>query len=116
MRTANRVPRKKLAGAAVAIYTPGPTEEEASRFGLTLEEATPPPFEVLPDCMVSAEIFIDMCSQWRRAGMAGVVTGLDYAVLPVVFGIRGVSKKLQSQIFDDIRVMEDAAITYMNKK
>lgn len=92
------------------LFTPDPTEEEASRFGLTVEEASGPPVDVWPDNMPSVEVFADLMTQWRRAGMAGVRAGLDYAVLPAVFAIRGIPKKQQPELFDDIRVMENAVL------
>ena len=98
------------------LFTPAPTEEEASRFGLTVEEASGPPVEVWPDNMPSVEIFVDLMTQWRRAGMTGVRSGLDYAVLPAVFAIRGIPKKQQPALFDDIRVMEVAVLDMPQKK
>lgn len=98
------------------LYTPDPTEEEASAFGLTLEEASGPPIEVWPDNMASVQVFIDLSTQWRRAGMTGAKCGLDYAALPPIFAIRGVPKKQWSAIFDDVRVMEDAVLSMPPKK
>lgn len=80
-----------------------------------MEEASGPPVDVWPDNMPAVEIFTDLATQWRRAGMAGAVTGLDYAVLPAVFAIRGVPRRQWGAIFDDLRVMEDAAIDLLNK-
>jgi hypothetical protein len=102
--------------AAAAIYTPTPSDEEAARFGLTVEEASGPPVQVWPDNMPAVELFSDLATQWRRAGMAGAVTGLDYAAIPAVFALRGVPKKQWSALFSDLRVMEDAAIGLINKK
>lgn len=58
---------------------------------------------------------MDLTTQWRRAGMAGAATGLDYAAIPAVFAMRGTPKKQWSGIFSDLRVMEDAAIDLFNK-
>lgn len=102
--------------AAVGLFTAGPTEAEASAFGLTVEEASGPPVEVWPDNAQSVGVFIDLMTQLRRAGMAGAATGLDYAAIPAVFAMRGVSKKLWSPIFEDLQVMEAAAIEHLNKK
>lgn len=102
--------------AAQALFTPGPTEAEAAAFGLTVEEASGPPVEVWPDNMGSVDVFIDLMTQWRRVGMTGAATGLDYTALPAVFAIRGIPKKRQSPIFDDIQVMEAAALEVLNKK
>lgn len=100
----------------MALYTADPTEEEASAFGLTLEEASGPPVEVWPDNMPSVQVFLDLATQWSRAGMAGVRCGLNYAAIPPVFSIRGIPKKHWPGIFDDIRVMEDAVLSMPPKK
>jgi hypothetical protein len=49
-----------------------------------------------------------MGTQWR-VGMAGA-TGLDYAALPAVMRFTGVPAKERSQVFEGIRVMEDAVL------
>lgn len=81
-----------------------------------MEEASGPPVGVWPDNMPAVEVFSDLVTQWRRAGMAGMVTGLDYAAIPAVFAIRGIPKKQWGSLFDDLRVMEDAAIDLLNKQ
>lgn len=78
---------------------------------MTVEEASGPPFEVWPDNMPSVEVFLDLSSQWRRAGMAGVRTGLDYTAIPAVLALRGIPKKQWPVLFDDIRVMEGAVLS-----
>lgn len=83
---------------------------------MTVEEASGPPIEVWPDCMQTVEVFIDMDTQWRRAGMSGERAGMDYTVLPVVFGIRGIPKKQWPDLFDDLRVMEVAVLDFLSKK
>lgn len=98
------------------LYTADPTAAEAQQFGLTLEEASGPPTEVWPDCMPSVEVFIDLMTQWRRAGMAGVRTGLDYSALPAVLAIRAIPKKHWATVFDDVRVMEIAVLNMTTKK
>jgi hypothetical protein len=54
---------------------------------------------------------VSLLSQWRVGAMGA--TGLDYAVLPVVFDLVDVPKADRSSVFADIRVMEDAALEYM---
>jgi hypothetical protein len=63
---------------------------------------------------LAANVFIAMATQWR-AGMSGA-TGLDYNALPVVMQLMGVPRKEQSNVFEDIRTMEDAALDEMRKK
>jgi hypothetical protein len=100
----------------VRLFTQPPSEEEARSYGLTVEEASGPPVEVWPDNIRSVEVFVDLMTQWRCAGMAGVRIGLDYAVLPVVFGIRGIPKKQWPALFDDLGVMEVAVLNMPQKK
>lgn len=55
-----------------------------------------------------------MGTQWR-IGMAGA-TGLDYAALPPVMRLVGVSRKDWPDVFEGVRVMESAALQTMHKK
>jgi hypothetical protein len=50
-----------------------------------------------------------MSTQWRT-GMAGP-TGLDYGALPEVLRMTQVPRREWALVFDDIRTMEDAALT-----
>lgn len=81
-----------------------------------MEEASGPPIEVWPDNWPAVELFVDLDTQWRRAGMAGERTGLDYTALPAVLGIRAIPKKKWPSLFDDLRVMEVAVLDYLNEK
>jgi hypothetical protein len=49
-----------------------------------------------------------MATQWRPS--FGGVIGLDYAALPAVLDLLEVPKKKRAAVFDDLRVMEDAAL------
>lgn len=60
------------------------------------------------------EIFTSIGSQWR-VGMSGP-TGLDYAVLPAMWQLFSVPKKDRSAVFEDLRVLENAALKAMNEK
>lgn len=63
--------------------------------------------------MDAVKVFAAMGTQWRT-GMAGP-TGLDYGVLPNVFRLTAVARKDQPDVFDDLRVMEGAALKHMHK-
>lgn len=43
-------------------------------------------------------------------------TGLDYNALPVVMRMVGVPQKERSAVFEEVRVMEDAALEQMREK
>lgn len=76
--------------------------------------ATPPApemVEVMPENWGAMRIFLAMDTQWRRAGMAGVATGLDYAVLPVVAAALALA--LDADLLARLRILEGAALTAM---
>lgn len=54
-----------------------------------------------------------MSTQWR-VGMAGA-TGLDYGALPEVLRMSGIARGEWPDIFEGIRIMEDAALELMRK-
>jgi hypothetical protein len=81
---------------------------------LTVEEASGPPVEIWSDNLSVVNVFIAMDTQWR-VGMSGK-TGLDYNALPIVMRMIGVPHKNWTQVFGDLRTMEDAALATMRKK
>lgn len=54
-----------------------------------------------------------MCTQWRT-GVGGAV-GLDYAVLPVIMELVGIEQSERLAVFNDLRIMEDAALQHIRK-
>ena len=58
-------------------------------------------------------MFIAMSTQWR-VGMSGA-TGLDYGALPGVLRMSGIARKDWAEVFEGVRVMEDAALQIMQK-
>ena len=69
---------------------------------------------VYPDNVQAVSIFCDMMTQWR-VGMSGA-TGLDYKALPVVLSIRRVKLPEREDVFDCLRVMEQAALEERRQK
>jgi len=59
-------------------------------------------------------VFCQMGTQWR-IGAVGA-TGLDYAALPVVMHFARVPPHERADVFDSIRILEDAALEAMRKK
>lgn len=53
-------------------------------------------------------------TQWR-VGMVGA-TGLDYAALPPIWGCMGVPKARRAAVFQDLRLMERAALAAMHEE
>jgi hypothetical protein len=56
-----------------------------------------------------------MQTQWRHGGPLGLV-GLDYGVLDLVFGMVGVMPERRSEVFDDLRRMEQAALEWLDEQ
>lgn len=80
--------------------------------GLTLAEAVGPPFEVWRDNWPAFLVFEAMSTQWRD-GVNGR-TGLDYSVLPAVMDMVGIQADRRGAVFEDVRVMEGAALRYFD--
>jgi hypothetical protein len=55
-----------------------------------------------------------MATQWR-IGPAGPA-GLDYNVLPTVLRLQGIPRKEWHDLFEDLQVLEDAALKKMHEK
>lgn len=85
-------------------------------FGLKLSDFADEAVEVWPENWRAVCLFADLSTQWRT-GMGGPV-GLDYGALRAVFVLRGVSDEEAPALFDDIRIMEAAALAemYRDKK
>lgn len=69
-----------------------------------------PPFELWPEHMPACTVLVAMQTQWRRAGMAGIPTGLEYSVLPAVMTLLEIPQPSQRDVFDELRVMEQAVL------
>jgi hypothetical protein len=84
-------------------------------FGLTLEEAMSGAgdIELWPDNERTVMAFEAMRTQWR-VGMNGPI-GLDYSALPPVLRMTDVPRREWPQVFEGIRLMEDAALDHMTR-
>lgn len=78
---------------------------EASR---TLAARPVEPCRVWPENWDALRLFLAMGTQWRRAGMAGLPLGLDYAVLPIVGGALDIA--IDAPLLRRLRVLEDAML------
>ena len=81
---------------------------------MTLDEASAK-VDVWPDNLPALNVFIAMSTQWRRAGSAGQAVGLDYTALPEVWRRTKTPSDQRDLVFDDLRVMEDAALEQMQR-
>lgn len=70
--------------------------------------------EVWPDNWNAFTIFEDLSTQWL-AGPGGPI-GLNYGSIEPVLGFRGIKRNQRKTIFDDLRIMETAALKQMTEK
>lgn len=78
---------------------------------MTVEEASIPPFDIWPDNLQAFNVFVSMLTQWRT-GFNGP-TGLDYSALPEVWRRTKTAPQDRDDVFDCLRVMEDAALEHI---
>ncbi|MDE4918155.1 MULTISPECIES: DUF1799 domain-containing protein [Cupriavidus] len=82
-------------------------------FGLTIADYPRPEVDLWPETVMAFDVFCRMVTQWRM-GMAGPI-GLDYSVLPFVMRMACVPRKQRKGVFEQVRIMEDAALATMNE-
>lgn len=89
---------------------PPGADSEPLPLGLTPEDfATAAPSPLLaPDLAESVTLFCSLITQWRM-GFSGAV-GLDYGVIPATLRLMGYPRQAWPDLFDDLRVMEFAAL------
>lgn len=63
--------------------------------------------------MQAFELFERMSTQWR-IGAAGP-SGLDYGTIPTILQLSGVPQSDWPPLFDDLRIMEDSALTVIHE-
>lgn len=56
----------------------------------------------------AVELFSASLTQWRRAGMAGIATGLDYPGVEAAARMMGIA--VTPRLFRDLQTMEAAAL------
>lgn len=88
--------------------------EQMQAFGLTPDDLAGDAFGIYPDNWSAFLVFEGMATQWR-VGFSGPV-GLDYNVLPWVIEQVGVPNEDRAGLFEDVRVMEAAALGEMREK
>lgn len=59
-------------------------------------------------------LFISLTTQWRVSASGGVY-GLDYNVLFELFSLYGIKKKERLKLFEEIRLMESAALSKLRE-
>jgi hypothetical protein len=69
--------------------------------------------EILPECWPAVELFVACSTQWRVGGM-GVPIGLDYAGVRAAMALSRV--RPSRELFEDVRVMERAALQELSSR
>lgn len=64
----------------------------------------------------SWRLWMGVATQWRTAGVAGIRIGLDYTILEPVARALGIPTPLDTQTFNDIRLLEAEALSTWSKK
>jgi hypothetical protein len=90
-----------------------PKPEELDFWGFTLEEVTPPPFDLWADNWPAVQLFRQNATQWR-AGVSGP-SGLDYNVVFHELDRRGLPPDEYDDLMGSIRVIEEAAMKHLHK-
>ena len=96
------------------MYAPRKDPEEGDAFGAFLKRSVADiPIEVWPENWPTFLLFSRLSTQWR-IGMAGP-TGLDYSALYPLLDKVATSSDEWDEIFEDVRVMERAALDAMRE-
>lgn len=65
--------------------------------------------------MLSFDIFCKLATQWNRSDSTGHFFGLNYASVSAYLSAMLPAEKVKD-IFEDIQIMEFAALPFLNKK
>jgi hypothetical protein len=96
---------------AQALYGAAVNVPEVTAWGLSIEDVVST-VDVWVDNFIAFNVFVALGTQWRTGGMGGA-TGLDYNVLPVVMRLKGIPKNEQPELFEDLQIMEQVALSTM---
>lgn len=83
----------------------------ALRPPVTAQAAEPEALGIMPANWPALRVFLNLGTQWCRAGADGAPVGLDYAVVPVVAGMLAVPA--DSDLLARLRVLEAEALRVM---
>jgi hypothetical protein len=91
-------------------------EEAAKAFGLRVEwEGGPPELEIYPDHWEPLSVIQAMGTQWNITA-AGAPLGLRYEAMPFVLRMLGIPRARQSEVFEDVRVLESEMARLMRAR
>jgi hypothetical protein len=98
---------------AAALYTPPPKDEKPLNGFDISHFVADQEVEVWPENWQTVDVFLLVSTQWR-VSMSGPV-GLDYNVVFRLLDLQGLPTEEWKRLFEDIRVMESAAMTAMRQ-
>lgn len=100
------------------MYTSAPSAEELAVAGLTEEDFDGGAVEIWPENLRAYEVFDALAGQWRFRpnGMGlGVPIALERTAIPPTLELLAVPRADWLQLFEDLRVMESAALQAMRQ-
>ena len=93
------------------MYEQGPSAEQLAFLGLTLDDIETEDVEVWPDAWPAFCLFEAFGTQWRLG--PGGPSGLDYTAIPSTAKMVGIKGRGLAEVFPDLRVMENEALSVM---
>ncbi len=70
--------------------------------------------EIWPENVESFNVFVSLTTQWIVTGM-GHYMGIRYASIESALNLMGFNKKRKTELFEDIKTMQDAALEVINE-
>ncbi|WP_144630256.1 DUF1799 domain-containing protein [Bordetella genomosp. 13] len=95
------------------MYWRRPDARQLAGFGLTPDDVRPAGIEVWEEHVPIINVFDALSTQWVM-GMSGP-TGLNYQALPFLLRLYGIPREDQRQLFEDLQVLEHAALKEMHR-
>lgn len=94
---------------------PQPDMQEAARFGFTAADYVEDDVEidVWQDNAEAFLVFVNLGTQWRA--VPGCAIGLDYTAIEPVLRLMGIPADRWPALFDDLLVLEGAALKQINQ-
>lgn len=84
------------------------------------ERETGSNFEVLPPNWTTVQLFLALTTQWRCVGLGTMTkahivrTGIDYAAVDPVMSVMKVKRRQRWKVFEQLQVMEQAALEVLH--